>query len=104
MGAQTTAMFAVETIEATQDAGVKNARPRARCPTSMEVQRQWARTLVECRGQTYDCRFTAKVLHSTRAGLAGGKRIGQDVSEKLDYTPGLFTVERHIRGKWAYVK
>ena len=29
------------------------------------------------------------------------KRIGQDVSEKLDYTPGLFTVERHIRGKWA---
>ena len=31
------------------------------------------------------------------------KRIGEDVSEKLDYTPGLFTVERHIRGKWACV-
>ena len=29
------------------------------------------------------------------------KRIGQDVAEKLDYTPGVFTVERHIRGKWA---
>ena len=29
------------------------------------------------------------------------KRIGEDVSEKLDYTPGEFTVERHIRGKWA---
>ena len=29
------------------------------------------------------------------------KRIGQDVSEKLDYTPGVFTVERHIRGKWT---
>lgn len=29
------------------------------------------------------------------------KRIGEDVSEKLDYTPGLFTVDRHIRGKWA---
>lgn len=28
------------------------------------------------------------------------KRIGEDVSEKLDYTPGVFTVERHIRGKW----
>ena len=27
-------------------------------------------------------------------------RIGEDVSEKLDYTPGVFTVERHIRGKW----
>ncbi|WP_119157998.1 IS66 family transposase, partial [Caldimonas tepidiphila] len=29
------------------------------------------------------------------------KRIGQDVAEKLDYTPGVFTVERHIRGKWV---
>ena len=29
------------------------------------------------------------------------KRVGQDVSEKLDYTPGVFTVEQHIRGKWA---
>lgn len=29
------------------------------------------------------------------------KRIGEDVSEKLDYTPGVFTVQRHIRGKWA---
>ena len=32
------------------------------------------------------------------------QRIGEDVSEKLDYTPGSFLVERHIRGKWAYVK
>ncbi|WP_198064025.1 IS66 family transposase zinc-finger binding domain-containing protein, partial [Neptunomonas qingdaonensis] len=29
------------------------------------------------------------------------KRIGEDISEKLDYLPGEFTVERHIRGKWA---
>jgi transposase len=29
------------------------------------------------------------------------KRIGQDVAEKLDYVPGVFTVERHIRGKWV---
>jgi len=29
------------------------------------------------------------------------KRIGEDVSEKLDYTPGVFMVEQHIRGKWA---
>ena len=28
-------------------------------------------------------------------------RVGEDVSEKLDYTPGVFTVERHVRGKWA---
>jgi transposase len=29
------------------------------------------------------------------------RRIGEDVAEKLDYTPGLFTVERHVRGKWV---
>ncbi|QHE76140.1 IS66 family transposase [Hydrogenophaga sp. PBL-H3] len=29
------------------------------------------------------------------------KRIGEEVAEKLDYVPGVFTVERHIRGKWA---
>ena len=29
------------------------------------------------------------------------KRIGEDVAQRLDYTPGVFTVERHVRGKWA---
>ena len=29
------------------------------------------------------------------------RRIGEDVAEKLDYEPGVFTVERHIRGKWV---
>jgi transposase len=29
------------------------------------------------------------------------KRIGEDISEKLDYIPGVMQVERHIRGKWA---
>ncbi|TDR49549.1 transposase [Halomonas ventosae] len=29
------------------------------------------------------------------------RRIGEEVSEKLDYTPGVFHVERHIRGKWV---
>ena len=29
------------------------------------------------------------------------QRIGEDVAEKLDYVPGVFTVERYIRGKWA---
>ena len=32
------------------------------------------------------------------------KRVGEDVAEKLDYVPGVFTVERHIRGKWACAK
>ena len=29
------------------------------------------------------------------------QRIGEDVAEKLDYAPGVFTVERHVRGKWV---
>ena len=32
------------------------------------------------------------------------KRIGEDVAEKLDYTPGMFSVERHIRGTWVCAK
>ncbi|SIQ60371.1 zinc-finger binding domain of transposase IS66 [Pseudacidovorax sp. RU35E] len=27
------------------------------------------------------------------------ERVGEDISEKLDYQPGVFTVERHVRGK-----
>lgn len=33
--------------------------------------------------------------------MSVSKRIGEDASEKLGSTPGVFTVERHIRGKWA---
>lgn len=41
-------------------------------------------------------------LDSTRCACGCElKRIGEDVAEKLDYTPGSFTVERHIRGKWV---
>ena len=29
------------------------------------------------------------------------RRIGEDVAEKLNYEPGVFTVEHHLRGKWA---
>ena len=29
------------------------------------------------------------------------QRIGEDITEKLDYTPGIFSVERHVRGKWV---
>jgi transposase len=29
------------------------------------------------------------------------QRIGKDAAEKLDYTPGCFSVERHVRGKWV---
>ena len=29
------------------------------------------------------------------------QRFGEDVAERLDYQPGVFTVERHVRGKWC---
>ena len=29
------------------------------------------------------------------------QRFGEDVAERLDYQPGVFSVERHVRGKWA---
>ena len=29
------------------------------------------------------------------------KRIGEDISEKLDHQPGTFSVEQHVRGKWV---
>ena len=29
------------------------------------------------------------------------RRIGEDICEKLDFIPGTFNVERHIRGKWV---
>ncbi|WP_256390458.1 transposase domain-containing protein, partial [Pseudomonas yamanorum] len=34
--------------------------------------------------------------------MRAGKRIGEDVSEKLDYTPGVFTVECHGRSNWLF--
>lgn len=30
------------------------------------------------------------------------QRVGEDIRQKLDYTPGVFTVQNHVRGKWAY--
>ncbi len=38
---------------------------------------------------------------TTCACVCQMKRVGEDVAEKLDYVPGVFSVERHIRGKWA---
>lgn len=49
-----------------------------------------------------------EILHEPQSTVCGCgcalKRIGEDVAEKLDYAPGLFTVERHIRGKWVCTK
>jgi transposase len=29
------------------------------------------------------------------------RRMGEEITEKLDYAPGTFTVEQHIRGRWV---
>lgn len=46
-----------------------------------------------------------EILHepeSTTCGCGRAlQRIGEDVAEKLDYQPGVFSVERHVRGKWV---
>lgn len=77
-------------IEQMGDAGqpaaeqVTRQQPR-RQPQPPELPRQELRhepTSTECCGQPM-------------------KRIGEDVAEKLDYTPGVFTVHRFVRGKWA---
>jgi len=39
--------------------------------------------------------------HTTCGCGQAMKRIGEDVAEKLDYQPGVFSVERHVRGKWV---
>lgn len=50
------------------------------------------------------CAAKFELLHrdrqadSTTCACGPMQRIGEDVSEKLDYTPGIFTVERHVRG------
>lgn len=59
-------------------------------PKRTALPAQFPRTLIhhEPDNTEYECGCTLK-------------RIGEDISEKLDYTPGVFTVERHIRGEWV---
>lgn len=68
-------------------------------PTSTEVRQKPKRTALPPQ-------FPRTLIHhepDSRHCQCGCSRksIGEDVSEKLDYTPGVFTVERHIRGKWV---
>ena len=59
-------------------------------PKRTALPTQFPRTLVHHEPDSTQCACGCQL-----------KRIGEDVSEKLDYTPGVFTVERHIRGKWV---
>src|SRR5690606_38834084 len=65
------------------------AKPKQQ-PKRVALPAQFPRTLIVHEPENTHCNCGCQL-----------KRIGEDVSEKLDYTPGQFTVERHIRGKWA---
>lgn len=70
----------------TAPAGTKPAQQPRRQPLPPELPR----IVITHEPDSTECRCGCQL-----------KRIGEDVSEKLDYTPGEFTVERHVRGKWA---
>ena len=64
--------------------------PAKQQPKRTPLPPQLPRTLIHHEPENTQCRCGCQL-----------KRIGEDVSEKLDYVPGEFTVERHIRGKWT---
>lgn len=61
-------------------------RPAKRAP----LRQQFRRTVIHREPENTRCACGCAL-----------QRIGEDVSEKPDYTPGVFTVEQHVRGKWA---
>ncbi|WP_325073124.1 IS66 family transposase zinc-finger binding domain-containing protein [Pseudomonas bijieensis] len=78
------------------DAELKAHRPAlapdkpSQQPKRVPLPAQFPRTLIRQEPQSTQCACGCQL-----------QRIGEDVSEKLDYTPGVFTVEQHVRGKWA---
>ncbi len=69
---------------------VPAATEKKQKPKRTALPAEFPRTLIHHEPDNTHCQYGCAL-----------KRIGEDVSEKLDYTPGVFTVERHIRGKWV---
>ncbi|PZQ78403.1 Transposase IS66 family protein [Xylophilus ampelinus] len=77
----------IETLQPPKDIGERKQPKRQALPASLprrEIRHEPENTTCAC-----GCQM---------------RRIGEDVAEKLDYVPGVFSVERHIRGKWACAK
>jgi transposase len=68
---------------------VAPAEPRQQ-PKRTPLPAQFPRTVIRHEPENTQCACGCQL-----------QRIGEDISEKLDYTPGVFTVEQHVRGKWA---
>jgi transposase len=78
------------------DAELKALRPtpapeeKRQQPKRAPLPAQFPRTVIYHESENTQCACGCQL-----------QRIGEDVSEKLDYTPGVFTVEQHVRGKWV---
>ncbi|WP_426144026.1 IS66 family transposase [Pseudomonas sp. DWP3-1-2] len=78
------------------DAELKALRPtpapeeKRQQPKRAPLPAQFPRTVIRHEPENTQCACGCQL-----------QRIGEDVSEKLDYTPGVFSVEQHVRGKWA---
>src|SRR5690606_22357982 len=75
--------------EAAESAGTPSA-PAKRQPKRVPLPPALPRTIITHEPDNTECTCGCQL-----------QRIGEDISEKLDYTPGTFTVERHVRGKWV---
>jgi transposase len=86
----------IDTDIAAIEAELKAARPQSTSaeprqqPKRAALPPQFPRTVIRHEPDNTQCTCGCQL-----------QRIGEDISEKLDYTPGTFTVEQHIRGKWA---
>ena len=79
-----------EIEQLTTDTEPSPAKPEKSQPKRQPLPDNLARTTVTHEPDNAQCSCGCQ-LH----------RIGEDVTEKLDYIPGTFQVERHVRGKWA---
>lgn len=71
-------------------AGVEKQNTEKRQPKRQSLPANLPRTEIRHDPDSTTCGCGCQMVH-----------IGDDVSEKLDYEPGTFSVERHIRSKWA---
>lgn len=67
------------------------AEPKSQ-PKRKPLPPELPRTVIKHEPDSTVCACGCQMTHSS-----------EDISEKLDYIPGTFTVEQHVRGKWACI-
>ena len=78
-------------VELEQQAAILNpAKVKQRQPKRTVLPAELPRTVITHEPENTQCACGCAL-----------RRIGEDVSEKLDYVPGVLNVEQHIRGKWV---